>query len=103
MASVDIGALVDFPEGCGIALMVGDRPVAVFRTDNRLFVVENRCPHRRFPLHDGIVRDTTVRCRTHGSCFSLETGEVLRGPARHGIGVYRVDVVDGRIVIELSE
>ena len=103
MASVDIGGLADFPEGSGTALMVDGQPLAVFRAGNRVFVVENRCPHRRFPLHDGIVGDNTVRCRTHGSCFSLETGEVLRGPARRGIAVYRVDVVDGRVVIEFGE
>lgn len=99
MPRIDIGADAEFPDGGGVAVVAGGRRLAVFRIGDRLYAVDNLCPHRRFPLHDGIIRELTVRCRTHGSCFRLDTGEVIRGPARHGIGTYCVEVIDGRVVL----
>ena len=103
MPRFDVGGSADFPEGSGVAVVVGGRRLAVFRIGDRFYAVDNLCPHRRFPLHDGIVRELTVRCRTHGSCFRLDSGELVRGPARRGIAAYGVEVVDGRLVVDLAD
>ena len=103
MPLIDIGVAADFPEGCGVAIVVGGRRLAVFRTGGALYAVDNLCPHRRFPLHDGVVAGLTIRCRTHGSCFRLDSGELVRGPARRGIAAYRIDVVGERVVVDLPD
>ena len=48
---------------------------AVFRTaDDRIFALEDKCPHRNGPLSQGIVHDGCVTCPLHNWVISLETG-----------------------------
>jgi nitrite reductase/ring-hydroxylating ferredoxin subunit len=85
MSEVTVGPTERFPDGRGVPVEVGGRRIAVFRVRERVFAVDDVCPHRGFPLHDGPVDGTTVCCRTHGSCFDLESQEVRRGPASRGL------------------
>lgn len=65
--------------------------IAVFRTaDDRVFALEDRCPHKNGPLSQGIVHDVCVTCPLHNWVISLESGEatgadegkVLRYPVK---------------------
>jgi nitrite reductase/ring-hydroxylating ferredoxin subunit len=101
MPRVVIGALSDFADGRGIGIDVAGRRLAVFRLDDRVFAVDDRCSHRGFPLNDGTLDALSVRCRTHGACFDLESGAVLRGPARRAIRTYPTHIVDGQVLVEI--
>lgn len=100
MARIIVGALSDFPVGRGIAVEVGGRRIAVFRLDERVFAIDDRCSHRGFPLYDGVVDQASVRCRTHGACFDLASGTVQRGPARRAVRTYPAEIVDGQVIVE---
>jgi hypothetical protein len=54
-------------------------------------------------LRDGTVASGHVRCRTHGSVFDLRSGEVRRGPSSCGVPVYRVEIVDGLVRVEVPD
>jgi 3-phenylpropionate/trans-cinnamate dioxygenase ferredoxin subunit len=101
MHRVAIGALPDLPDGRAVPMEVAGRRLVVVRVGERVFAIDDRCSHRGFPLHDGTVEGTTIRCRTHGACFALESGAVVRGPARRAVPTYRVSVEEGTVVIEL--
>lgn len=101
MGRIVIGEAADFPDGCGVAIEIAGRRLAVFRQGERVFALEDRCSHRGFPLHDGTVDQTSVRCRTHGACFDLASGAVLRGPARRAVGSYPTQLIDGQVVVEI--
>lgn len=101
MPEIAVGTLADFPEGKGTALRVGNRRLAIFRIEDQVFAIDDRCPHRGFPLHDGSVSETTVRCRTHGSCFDLASGKVLRGPATHPAQAYPVRCENDQVLVEV--
>jgi nitrite reductase/ring-hydroxylating ferredoxin subunit len=101
MAAVDVGELDAFPDGRGTPVEVGGRRLAVFRLGERVYTVDDRCSHRGFPLNDGTLDAISVRCRTHGACFDLATGSVLRGPARRAIRAYPTTVVEGRVLVDL--
>jgi nitrite reductase/ring-hydroxylating ferredoxin subunit len=98
-----VGMLTDFPEGRGMPIQVGRHRLAVFRVGESVFAVEDRCAHRGFPLHDGTLDGNTVSCRTHGACYELATGAVVRGPARRAIRAYPASVEDGQVVVEISD
>src|SRR5262245_17058703 len=98
-----VGALSDFRDGRGTAVEVAGHRLAVFRVGESVFAVEDRCAHRGFPLHDGTVDANTVSCRTHGACYELATGAVVRGPARRPIRAYPAAVEDGQVVVEISD
>ena len=49
----------------------------VIRTADRLYAINNACPHLKLPLNDSEVGDDgSIICRWHESCFDLETGEI---------------------------
>jgi nitrite reductase (NADH) small subunit len=96
-----VGTIADFPEQHGVRVMVVGRALAIFRVGADVFAVDDSCPHRRFPLNDGIVHGRSVQCRTHGSCFNLATGALERGPARSGVRAYQAFVVGDRVEVEI--
>jgi nitrite reductase/ring-hydroxylating ferredoxin subunit len=103
MPEIAVGALADFPSGKGTPVQVGNRRLAIFRVDEQVFAIEDRCPHRGFPLHDGSIAESTVRCRTHGSCFDLATGSALRGPATRAVRTYPARRENDQVLVELPE
>jgi nitrite reductase/ring-hydroxylating ferredoxin subunit len=101
MAQLDLGDLESFPDGRGTPIEIVGRRLAVFRVGAQVFALDDRCAHRGFPLHDGTIDAHAIRCRTHGACFDLASGAVVRGPARRGVRSYAVTVVDGRVLVEI--
>lgn len=74
-------------------------PVAVFRTrDDRLFAIEDRCPHKGGPLSQGIVHDSAVACPLHGWVIDLERASA-RDPDTGCIRRFDLRVAGGSIEI----
>src|SRR2546426_1943535 len=71
----------ELQEGAGKALTVNGTEVAVFRCSNRLYALENRCPHTAGPLADGTVDGDEVICPLHGYRFNIRTGACSTDPA----------------------
>jgi nitrite reductase [NAD(P)H] small subunit len=73
---IAIGSLSDIPRRGARCVERGGMTIAVFRTaDDHVFALEDRCPHRRGPLSQGIVHDGCVTCPLHNWVISLESGE----------------------------
>lgn len=73
---VEIGKISDVPSRGTRCVKVGDMTVAIFRTtNNKIFALEDKCPHSDGPLSQGIVHDDCVTCPLHNWVISLETGE----------------------------
>lgn len=72
---VSIGELGDIPRLGARCVRKGDMTIAIFRTaDDRVFALEDKCPHRKGHLSQGIVHDGCVTCPLHNWVISLETG-----------------------------
>lgn len=99
---IPIGTLSDFPDGRGVAVSIGDKRLAVFRLGERLFAIDNLCTHNRMRLADGPVQGAVVTCRTHNSRFNLETGAVVKGPARKPVRTYPVYLVGENVEVEVE-
>ena len=70
-----IGSIDDIPRQGARCVKNGDMTIAVFRTsDDRVFALEDKCPHKNGPLSQGIVHDGCVTCPLHNWVISLETG-----------------------------
>ena len=75
---VAVGALSDIPRRGARCVKNGEMTIAIFRNaDDRVFALEDRCPHRNGPLSQGIVHDGCVTCPLHNWVISLETGRAL--------------------------
>ena len=70
-----IGTIDDIPRQGARCVSLGETTVAVFRTaDDRIFALEDRCPHRGGPLSQGIVHDGCVTCPLHNFVINLASG-----------------------------
>ncbi|RAI03264.1 nitrite reductase (NAD(P)H) small subunit [Acuticoccus sediminis] len=70
-----VGTIDDIPAQGARCVTMGETRVAVFRTaDDRIFALEDRCPHRGGPLSQGIVHDGCVTCPLHNWVISLQSG-----------------------------
>lgn len=104
---VRAGAVSDFPEDAGLAIVHGDRRIAVFNFASRgeWYAVDNRCPHMGDQvLARGILGDQCgtpkVACPMHKKTFSLESGRCLTDE-EHAVATYPVRVEEGEVFVEL--
>jgi nitrite reductase (NADH) small subunit len=74
--------------------------IAVFRGErDKLFALNDKCPHKGGPLSQGIVFGESVACPLHNWCISLKDGTA----AAPDIGVtehFQVRVVDGKVELD---
>ena len=74
---IEIGCVDDIPSRGSrwVNLAGGHVSVAIFRTsDDEIFALIDRCPHRDGQLSEGIVSDRSVACPLHGWVIALDTG-----------------------------
>ena len=90
--------LEEVPIGESRCVQLGDAQVGLFRSPDGLFAIDNICPHRGAPLHDGMVSDSQVTCPWHQWQFQLEDGVCLNIP-KVRIATFAVEVRDGTIWI----
>lgn len=103
MAFIETPLKVDeIPVGESRCLELGANQVAVFRRAEGLFAMDNICPHRGAPLHDGFVSDGQVTCPWHQWQFQLEDG-VCRNIPNVRVASYGVEARDGVIWIDLED
>jgi apoptosis-inducing factor 3 len=79
------------PDGTMLLGHAAGEPVLLVRRGDTFFAVGAACTHYGAPLGEGLLVDDTVRCPWHHACFSLRTGEPLRGPALDPISCWRVE------------
>jgi len=76
MQMIMIGRLDEIPRRGARCVETRHGRIAVFRTeDDRVFALEDRCPHRGGPLSQGIVHGHGVTCPLHNWVIDLESGQ----------------------------
>ncbi|MBN9282178.1 MAG: nitrite reductase small subunit NirD [Hyphomicrobium denitrificans] len=96
-----IGSIADIPQRGARCIETPQGKIGVFRTmDDRIFAIEDHCPHRGGPLSQGIVHGTAVTCPLHNWSISLETGKAL-GADEGSVRTIPVKVEDQQIFIAL--
>ena len=75
---IQIGTLEDIPRQGSRVVNTPQGEIALFRSvDDRVFALNNRCPHKGGPLSEGIVHGTRVTCPMHSWVIELETGNAV--------------------------
>jgi 3-phenylpropionate/trans-cinnamate dioxygenase ferredoxin component len=81
----------------------GEVAVALVRTKEEVFAVEDRCSHEDYPLSEGWVEDHQLECALHGSRFDLVTGHPDVPPALTPVRVFPVRVEGEDVLVDLPE
>ncbi|ADU94234.1 nitrite reductase small subunit NirD [Geobacillus sp. Y412MC52] len=101
MMRVEVGTIEQLPKRLGKCVRIGMLELALFRThDDRVYAVENRCPHKGGDLSQGIVSGEYVFCPLHDWKICLRDGQA-QAPDEGCVKTYRAAVEGGSVYIEL--
>jgi nitrite reductase (NADH) small subunit len=102
MTWIDIGALDDIPARGARVVKTAQGCVAVFRTQNdRIFALDDRCPHKGGQLSEGLVHGHRVTCPLHNWVFDLETGQA-QGADEGQVATFAARIEGGRIWLDAA-
>src|SRR2546426_10111379 len=98
---VRVATLSELPtEGLGHAVKAEGLDIALFRWDDRVYAIEDLCPHLGFPLSEGIMQAGEVICSWHGCHVRLEDGTCRREEER--AKGYECEVREGEVFVLLN-
>jgi 3-phenylpropionate/trans-cinnamate dioxygenase ferredoxin component len=97
---IDVAAVDELVPGEPRLVDMGGTPVCLVNVDGTVHAVHDICTHAMESLSGGWVEGDTIECPRHGALFSLETGEVLSPPATRPLPIFRVEVQDGRVLLD---
>ena len=99
----DLGAADELRPGEVRRVDLGDATYLLCRTAPDVYALtDGLCTHGHAVLADGLLDGNIVECPKHNGRFDVRTGEPVRKPAKKPLTTYRIDVVDGRLVAEIS-
>lgn len=98
----NVGKTTDFEEGSGKAVVVDGRMVAVFRTGDEWFAIDDLCPHMGAPLSEGYVEGKCVTCPWHAWNFSFENGQ-LDGNQNIAVDTYQIKIENDDVWVKLDD
>lgn len=100
---VSVARLADLEPRGRALVQVNGTEIALFRVGDRVYAIDNRCPHRNGPLIRGFIEDGPkegpwIRCPMHGWRYDLATGACDR-PAQ--ATVFPVRLENDEIAVQL--
>ena len=86
--------------GCR-AVQINGHTVALYAAGDRVYAVDNRCPHMGFPLDKGTVKDGILTCHWHHARFDLESGGTFDQWA-DDVRAFPVAIRDGDVWVDVA-
>lgn len=75
--------------------------IALFNQGDKIYAIDNRCPHMGFPLHRGTVKDCILTCHWHHARFDLASGGTFDAWA-DDVRAFKVQIRDGEVWVDLA-
>lgn len=101
MALVRVARVDEVAPGTGKVVRAGETAVALFNLGGVFHAIDNRCTHVGGPLGEGGVQGNVVICPWHGSEFDVQTGAVLKPPARRPVATYAVSIQGEDVFVDV--
>lgn len=99
---IRIAPLDELPQGRGVVVEAAGQRIAMFRIEDSVYAVGDRCSHAEASLAEGELFDNEIECPRHGASFDLRTGDALTLPASKPVPVYDVEISDGDVYLILN-
>lgn len=98
---VNLGHIPDLEEKGRAVIKLGERQIAVFKTDTGIYAINNRCPHEGYPLVQGsLKKNCQLACNWHGWTFDLQSGKAIQG--RDAVKTYPIERRGEDIWVDLT-
>src|SRR5260221_814257 len=95
---IDLGPLVDFPDGVPVLKKAGNRRFVCVVVDAVVHALDDRCPHQGYPLSQGSVNGCVLTCDWHNWKFDLRSGACTFGG--EAVRRYPTRVDGGRVHLD---
>ena len=103
----------ELPNNSKKAILIQGNIILVCRSNDRLFALDNSCPHRGASLSKSDMKETKIICYMHDFEYDLVSGKLLHIPSKWqdqnpnwiksgDLLLFPVSEKDGEIYIELS-
>lgn len=86
--------------GC-LSVQAQGHTLALFAYGDRIYAVDNRCPHMGFPLSQGTVKEGILTCHWHHARFDLASGGAFDQFA-DDVRAFAVEERGGEVCVDLS-
>ena len=98
----ELGPVSEVPLRGTRRVVIHDQTIGLFRTaTDRIYAIDDQCPHKKGPLSQGIVHDNCVTCPLHNWVINLETGDA-QGADTGSVTVYPVEIKDGIVRVAVK-
>jgi 3-phenylpropionate/trans-cinnamate dioxygenase ferredoxin subunit len=94
---IDAGPTADLGDGQTLSIPMGRRMIAVARSGESYFAIEDICTHDGAQLTGGTIEGMEIVCPRHGARFCLRTGEALTPPAYEPVRVFETKIEGGHL------
>jgi len=94
---IDAGPVTGLADGQTLSIAVGRRMIAIARSGEDYFAIEDVCTHDGAELTGGAIEGAEIICPRHGARFCLRTGEALSPPAYEPVSVFETKVASGHL------
>jgi len=92
-----LAALADVPDGGGLIVESGGKPLVITRTGDVVKAFGAACPHAGTTVSPP--KSGVITCPNHGSQFGATDGSLKKGPATKGLTEVPVKVAGDQVVM----
>ncbi len=98
---VKAAQLAEVQAAGNLVVHVEGQTIALFNAGDKIYAVDNRCPHMGFPLQRGTVKDCILTCHWHHARFDLASGGTFDGWA-DDVRAFPVEIRSGEVWVDLA-
>jgi nitrite reductase/ring-hydroxylating ferredoxin subunit len=98
---VRAATLAELQEKGQLLVRLNQQPIALFYSHDRVYAIDNRCPHMGFPLHGSVCKDGIVTCPWHYARFDLASGGTFDSWA-DDVRSFPVQIQAGEIWVDVA-
>lgn len=94
-------SLADVQAKGSLLVHLEKQAIALFYSDNKVYAIDNRCPHMGFPLLGSTCKDGIVTCPWHYARFDLNSGGTFDSWA-DDVRSFPVEIRDGDVWVNVA-
>src|ERR671922_445269 len=98
---IPVGTLEELKQKGCLSVIGQEHDIVLFYHEEKVYALDNRCPHMDFPLSRGSTKDGILTCDWHHARFDIKTGGCFDLWA-HDVPVFSATVVDGKVFVNIE-
>jgi 3-phenylpropionate/trans-cinnamate dioxygenase ferredoxin subunit len=95
-------AASEVADGQAIRVEVDGLDVAIVRSGDDFYAIEDECSHASVALSEGDVEGCEIECWMHGSRFDLRTGKPTGPPATEPVPIFPVRLDGADVLVDID-